>query len=56
MTDALNLATFYAAIFGDRAGSVASQVIALAMAHPVITFQVFALLSILMHRRGSQIG
>jgi hypothetical protein len=55
MADALNSATFYASIFGDHAGSVASQVIALAMAHPVLTFQVFALLSILMHRRGSQI-
>jgi hypothetical protein len=55
VTDALNSATFHASIFGDHAGSVASQVIALAMAHPVLTFQVFALLSILMHRRGSQI-
>jgi hypothetical protein len=55
VTDALNSATFHASIFGDHAGSVASQVIALAVAHPVLTFQVFALLSILMHRRGSQI-
>nr|MEA2799072.1 hypothetical protein [Phenylobacterium sp.] len=54
MTDALNSATFYAAIFGGHAGSVAGQVIALAMAHPVLTFEAFALLSILMHRRGSQ--
>jgi hypothetical protein len=55
VTDALNSATFYAAIFGDHAGSVAGQVIALAMAHPVFTFEAFALLSILTHRRGSQI-
>lgn len=55
MTDALNSATFYASIFGDRAGSLAGQIIALAMAHPVFTFQAFALLSILTHRRGSQI-
>ena len=54
MADTLNSATFYAAIFGDQVGSVASQVVAVAMAHPVLTFGAFALLSILMHRRGSQ--
>jgi membrane protein implicated in regulation of membrane protease activity len=55
VTDALNSATFYASIFGGHAGSVAGQLIDLAMAHPIITFQILALLSIMMHRRGSQI-
>ncbi|WP_372782865.1 hypothetical protein [Phenylobacterium sp.] len=56
MTDALNSATFYASVFFGHIGAWAGQAIDLAMAHPVITFQTFALLSIVIHRRGSQVG
>ncbi len=55
MTDALNTATFQTSIFFGHVAVWAGQAIDLAMAHPVITFQTFALLSIVMHRRGSQI-
>lgn len=55
VSDFFNVATFDVSIFGDRAGSLASRFVELAMNHPVVTFQVFALLSILMHRRRSQI-
>ncbi len=55
MTDALNATTFYLSIFFSHVAADSGRAIDLAMAHPIITFQILALLSIMMHRRGSQI-
>jgi hypothetical protein len=55
VTDALNAATFQLSVLSGHVAVWAGQAVDLAVAHPVITFQILAVLSIAMHRRGSQI-
>lgn len=55
MTDLLDNARFALMGLGVHAASDAGNIVDLAFAHPVISFQVFAVASILLNRMGSQI-
>lgn len=55
MTDLLESTRFALMDLGSHAASHAGNIADLAFAHPVISFQVFALASILLNRMGSQV-
>ena len=55
MSDLLDNTRFALMDLGGHAAGHAGNIAELAFAHPVISFQVFALASILLNRMGSQV-
>ena len=55
MTDLLDSTRLALMDLGVHAASHAGNIVDLAFAHPVISFQVFAAASILLNRMGSQV-